>query len=93
MHFDTVIDVTKVFYQSRLLRRPLRPAQKTVPTKPLRELVIWGCEDARNYTVLTEIKTLELILLPATYRNLPAKDYEAIGALRELPHRHLAPRG
>ena len=53
--------------------------------KPLKELVIWGCEHARNYEVLTEIKTLELLLLPATYRDLPVKDYEAIGTLRDLP--------
>ncbi|MFO0906683.1 MAG: protein kinase [Pirellulales bacterium] len=53
--------------------------------KPLKELVIWGCEEARNYAVLSEIKTLELLLIPATYRELPAKDYEAIGALRNLP--------
>ncbi|HUQ68008.1 MAG TPA: protein kinase, partial [Planctomycetaceae bacterium] len=53
--------------------------------KPLKELVIWGCEEARNYTVLAEIKTLELLLLPTNYRDLPAKDYEAIGALRDHP--------
>ncbi|MEI8382167.1 MAG: protein kinase [Planctomycetota bacterium] len=53
--------------------------------KPLKELVIWGCEEARNYAVLSEIKTLELLLIPASYRDLPAKDYEAIGALRDLP--------
>ncbi len=47
--------------------------------------MIWGCEEARNYAVLSEIKTLELILLPTTYRDLPMKDYEAIGALRDLP--------
>ncbi len=47
--------------------------------------MIWGCEEARNYAVLSEIKTLELILIPTTYRDLPVKDYEAIGALRDLP--------
>ena len=53
--------------------------------KPLKELVIWGCEEARNYAVLSEIKTLELLLLPSNYRDLPVKDYEAIGALRNHP--------
>lgn len=53
--------------------------------KPLKELVIWGCEHARNYAVLSEFTTLELLLLPTTYRDLPVKDYEAIGSLRELP--------
>jgi len=52
---------------------------------PLKELVLWGCEHARNFAVLSEIKTLELLLLPSTYRDLPVKDYEAIGALRDLP--------
>jgi Leucine-rich repeat (LRR) protein len=35
--------------------------------------------------VLSEIPTLELLLLSAWYRNLPAEDYEAIGALRHHP--------
>ena len=51
--------------------------------KPLRDLCLWGCTEARNYAVLADIKTLENLQLPAGYRNLPAKDYEAIGALRE----------
>lgn len=53
--------------------------------RPLKELVMWGCQDARNYAVLAEFKTLEVLLLPSTYRDLPAKDYEAIGALRDHP--------
>lgn len=52
---------------------------------PLKELVLWGCVDARNYAVLSEIKTLELLLLPSEYRALPAQDYDAIGALRSHP--------
>ena len=35
--------------------------------------------------MLTEIKTLENLQLPDNYRDLPAKDYEAIGALRDHP--------
>jgi Leucine-rich repeat (LRR) protein len=54
--------------------------------KALKELVLWGCTDARNYEALTEIKTLELLLLPSEYRRLPTEDYQAIGALRELPN-------
>jgi serine/threonine protein kinase/Leucine-rich repeat (LRR) protein len=53
--------------------------------KPLKELVLFGCEQARNFAVLSEIATLELLLIPATYRDLPAKDYEAIGTLRDHP--------
>jgi serine/threonine protein kinase/Leucine-rich repeat (LRR) protein len=53
--------------------------------KPLKELVLWGSVEARHYAVLTEITTLELLLLPAEYRDLPAEDYAAIAALRDHP--------
>jgi Leucine-rich repeat (LRR) protein len=53
--------------------------------KPLKELCLWGCEHARNYAILAEIKTLEILQLPSSYRNLPATDYEAIGSLRDHP--------
>jgi hypothetical protein len=53
--------------------------------RPLKELVLTGCTDARNYSVLSEIPTLELLLLPSDYRQLPRADYEAIGALRHHP--------
>ena len=51
----------------------------------LKELVLAGSMNARNYAVLSEIKTLEVLLLPTTYRDLPAEDYAAIGALRDQP--------
>jgi Leucine-rich repeat (LRR) protein len=51
----------------------------------LKELVLWACVDARNFAVLKEIKTLELLMLPRTYRDLPEEDYAAIGALRDHP--------
>ena len=54
--------------------------------KSLKELVLWGCVDARNFAVLPEIKTLELLLLPSEYRQLPPEDYAAIGALRNHPN-------
>jgi serine/threonine protein kinase/Leucine-rich repeat (LRR) protein len=53
--------------------------------KPLKELALWACVDARNYSVLQEIKTLELLLLPSEYRTLPPEDYAAIGSLRDHP--------
>jgi eukaryotic-like serine/threonine-protein kinase len=53
--------------------------------KPLKELSLWGCLDARNYAVLREIETLELLLLPSQYRTLPDEDYAAIGSLRDHP--------
>lgn len=52
---------------------------------PLKELVLWGCVAARNYAVLGEIKTLELLQLPSEYRSLSEQDYNAIGALRDHP--------
>jgi len=53
--------------------------------KALKELTLWASIEARNYAVLSDIKTLELLLLPSEYRSLPAEDYEAIGALRNHP--------
>lgn len=51
----------------------------------LKTLSLWKCPDARNYQVLQKIKTLEILLLPYEYRNLPIEDYEAIGQLRQHP--------
>jgi len=53
--------------------------------RPLKELVLWACADARNYAAIAEIKTLELLLLPSEYRDLPEDDYTAIGSLRNHP--------
>jgi Leucine-rich repeat (LRR) protein len=53
--------------------------------KSLKELVLLGCAEARNYSVLSEIPTLELLLIPSEYRRLPWEDYSAIGALRRHP--------
>lgn len=52
----------------------------------LKTLALWKCPDARNYRALSEIKTLETLLLPYEYRELPLEDYEAIGELREHPN-------
>ena len=52
---------------------------------PLRELSLWGCVDARNYKALTGLDSLELLLLPSNYRDLPAKEIDAIAKLRNLP--------
>ncbi len=54
--------------------------------RPLKELVLWGCVDARNYAAIAEIQTLELLLLPSEFRELPDADLAAIGALRKLPN-------
>jgi eukaryotic-like serine/threonine-protein kinase len=52
---------------------------------PLRELMLWNCASARNYAVLNEIKTLELLILPTTFRQLPGPEIAAIEALRSHP--------
>ncbi|AMV20686.1 protein kinase domain-containing protein [Planctomyces sp. SH-PL14] len=53
--------------------------------RPLKELCLWGCTEARHYAVLSEIPTLENVMLPERYRSLPPDDYEAIGTLRGHP--------
>ena len=52
---------------------------------PLRELMLWNCTSARNYQVLSEIKTLEILVLPDTYNGLPKKEIAAIESLRRHP--------
>jgi hypothetical protein len=52
---------------------------------PLKELAINGCYEARNFQVLGEIKTLELLLLPSTVYTLPEAETTAIAALRGHP--------
>jgi serine/threonine protein kinase/Leucine-rich repeat (LRR) protein len=49
---------------------------------PLRELSLWGCVDARNYEALTELNSLELLLLPRNYRDLPEKEFASLAKLR-----------
>ena len=56
-----------------------------VRAMPLRELMLWGCAAARNYAALGGIKTLELLILPQTYHELPEEDLAAIAALRHHP--------
>jgi Leucine-rich repeat (LRR) protein len=52
---------------------------------PLRELLLWNCPVTRNYAVLGEIKTLELLKLPETYNLLPENELAAIESLRSHP--------
>jgi serine/threonine protein kinase/Leucine-rich repeat (LRR) protein len=53
--------------------------------KPLRELVLLGCNEARHFSAIAGIQTLELLVLPSGFHTLPEEDYTAIGALRRLP--------
>jgi serine/threonine protein kinase/Leucine-rich repeat (LRR) protein len=52
---------------------------------PLEHLMIWGCEEARNFSALTNIATLQVLLLPGGFRSLPDEELSAIAALRNLP--------
>jgi serine/threonine protein kinase/Leucine-rich repeat (LRR) protein len=52
---------------------------------PLQRLWLIQCRLARNYAALGDIQTLELLQLPETYRQLPAREIEAIAALQSHP--------
>ena len=71
--------------QCKLQRNRIRDLTVFTELKKLKTLALWKCPDARNYRALLNIKTLETLLLPYEYRNLPIDDYEAVGELRQLP--------
>jgi Leucine-rich repeat (LRR) protein len=52
---------------------------------PLKELYLSGCKAARGYAVLSELKTLETLLLPSSVADLPEGDFKAIQKLRNHP--------
>jgi serine/threonine protein kinase/Leucine-rich repeat (LRR) protein len=52
---------------------------------PLRELSLNTCASLRGLAWLSEIKSLERLVLPGNYRELPDEDMEAIAALRTHP--------
>ena len=49
---------------------------------PVQRLILSGCEEARGFVVLDEMKSLNLLVLPQNFRALPDADFNAIGALR-----------
>jgi serine/threonine protein kinase/Leucine-rich repeat (LRR) protein len=53
---------------------------------PLKELALYSCHDARGYAVLAGLKSLKLLILPCTYRELPEEELAAIGTLRDHPN-------
>ncbi|WP_193213143.1 serine/threonine-protein kinase [Luteolibacter marinus] len=52
---------------------------------PLRVLGLAGCREARGYRVLATMESLQELELPGSFRELPAAELAALGALRDLP--------
>lgn len=52
---------------------------------PLKELGIYHCSQLRGLGWLNDIKSLERLVLPGNYRQLPDEDIRAIAALRAHP--------
>jgi eukaryotic-like serine/threonine-protein kinase len=52
---------------------------------PLKRLYLNGCEEARNFGVLSALKDLETLLLPADFRSLPEEEQASLAALRHHP--------
>jgi serine/threonine protein kinase/Leucine-rich repeat (LRR) protein/Flp pilus assembly protein TadD len=52
---------------------------------PLKELALYACHEARGYAVFAGLKSLKLLILPWTYRELPEEELAAISTLRDHP--------
>ena len=52
---------------------------------PVKELTLFNCNEARGFAVLAGLKSLDLLILPQSFRELPEKELDAIGALRTHP--------
>jgi serine/threonine protein kinase/Leucine-rich repeat (LRR) protein len=52
---------------------------------PVKELTLFGCNGLRGYSVLAGLKSLDLLILPQSFRSLPEEDLAAIGTLRSHP--------
>jgi serine/threonine protein kinase/Leucine-rich repeat (LRR) protein len=52
---------------------------------PVRQLNLYNCKEARGFGVLASLKSLDLLVLPQTFRALPDEDLAAIAALRDHP--------
>ncbi|MBN9692485.1 MAG: protein kinase [Verrucomicrobia bacterium] len=52
---------------------------------PLRKLLLNGCDEAKNYAVLSDLTDLEILLLPVSFRSLPESEQAAINRLRTHP--------
>jgi Leucine-rich repeat (LRR) protein/tRNA A-37 threonylcarbamoyl transferase component Bud32/tetratricopeptide (TPR) repeat protein len=52
---------------------------------PVKQLMLNGCDSARGFDVLARLKSLDLLVLPDSFRGLPDEELAAIGALRAHP--------
>ena len=52
---------------------------------PVTELSLSACTELRGFSVLARLKSLEVLVLPRTYRTLPDEDLATIAALRTHP--------
>jgi serine/threonine protein kinase/Leucine-rich repeat (LRR) protein len=52
---------------------------------PVKELSLFGCNSARGFAILGELKFLEVLILPQSFRTLPDDEFAAIGAVRTHP--------
>ena len=52
---------------------------------PVKELSLFSCNEARGFAVLAGLKSLDLLILPQSFRGLPEEDLAAIEALRTHP--------
>jgi eukaryotic-like serine/threonine-protein kinase len=52
---------------------------------PVKELTLFNDNEARGFAVLAGLKSLDLLILPQSFRSLPDEELAAIGALRAHP--------
>ncbi|MCB1275560.1 protein kinase [Prosthecobacter sp.] len=52
---------------------------------PVKQLALFNCDEARGYSVLAGLKSLDLLILPQSFRSLPEEDLAAIESLRTHP--------
>ncbi|HOB32598.1 MAG TPA: hypothetical protein PKH32_06950, partial [Verrucomicrobiota bacterium] len=52
---------------------------------PVKELILFDCNEARGFSVLAGLKSLDLLILPPVIRDLPEDEMAAIESLRNHP--------
>jgi eukaryotic-like serine/threonine-protein kinase len=52
---------------------------------PIEELTLFRCNQVRGFAVLKDLESLNLLILPSNYRDLPDEELAAIGDLRGHP--------